>query len=158
MAAKSVALGTLVRVDFDGGTTYTTIGRMKGLGPPSQTGTEADGKELGDTLDVPIPGIESPSEFSFTQYWYPGEVAGAKVETAFNARRTAAGSGGGVLGVQLAYPHDGVASADTMPTEVFTARILSIGKATLDEPNSVFMRTVTCRRISAITAGTYTVP
>jgi len=158
MAAKSVALGTLVRIDFDGGTTYATIGRIKGAQPPNQTGTEADGKELDDTLDVPIPGIESPSEFTFTQYWYPGETAGAKVDTAFNARRDDAGSGGGVLGVQLAYPHDGIASAATMPTETFDVRILAISKASFDDPNSVFTRDVNCRRITAITAGTYTVP
>jgi len=158
MAAKSVALGTLVRIDFDGGTTYTTVGRIKGAQPPNQTGTEADGKELNDTLDVPIPGIESPSEFTFTQYWYPGDTEGAKVDDAFDARRDDAGSGGGVLGVQLAYPHDGTDSSDTMPTETFDVRLLAVAKAPADDPNSVFIRDVTCRRITAITAGTYTVP
>mgnify|MGYP000368455982 CR=1 FL=1 len=158
MGATSVALGTLVRIDFDGSTNYVTVGRIKGVQSPSQTGTEADGKELNDTYDVPIPGIEAPSDFTFTQYWHPGEVAGAKVETAFNARRDPAGSGGGVLGVQLAYPHDGIDSDDTMPTELFDARILTITKASLDEPNSVFTRDITCRRITPITTGTYTVP
>jgi|TARA_R100000049_G_C1955488_1_gene109229 hypothetical protein len=158
MAATNVALGTLVRVDHDGGTTYATVGRVKGMTPVGQQGTEADGKELDDTLDVPIPGIEGPSEFTFTQYWYPGDTAGTKFDTSFTNRHLASGSGGGVIGVQLAYPHDGIASTDDMPTQVFDARVISIGHTTQDEPNSVFMRDITLRRITAITESTYTVP
>lgn len=158
MAAKSVALGTLIRIDFAGGSTYATVARTKGHTPPDQVGTEADGKELGDTFEVPIMGIEGPSTYTLTQYWYPGDTVSDSFVAAFNNRRLDAGASGGVLGVQLAYPHDGVAQTDNMPTEEFTARVIGITKEPVGDPNGVYLWTITMRRTSAITESTYTVP
>ena len=158
MADKSISLGSLVRADFSGlAATYTAIGLVTGFTPPERPGTEADGKTLGETLDVPIPGIEGPAEFTFTQFYKPGETEVAKIDLAFDNRHLDA-AGGGVVSIQVAYPHDGIESGDTMPTEEFNVNILTIGPETIDEPNSTFRRLVTCRRITAVTLGTFLIP
>ncbi len=158
MANKSIALGALVRADFSGlATTYVEIGLVTGFTPPARPGTEADGKTLGEILDVPLPGIEGPAEFTFTQFYKPGETEAAKIDAAFDNRHLDA-AGGGVVSIQVAYPHDGVEPTDVMPTDEFDVKILMIGPEAVDEPNSTFKRLVTCRRITAITVGTFVVP
>jgi len=158
---KSIALGSRVEFDFDGtdpdsAPTYVDVGLVTGFQPPSRPGTEADGKVLGDTLDIPIPGIEGPAEFGFTQFYKPGATEVALVDLAFDNRRKPAGTGGGVVTVRITYPHDGVESGDIAPTEEFLVNILNIGPEAVSEPNSTFKRAVSCRRISGITASSLT--
>ena len=158
MAIRSTALGSIVSADFAGvATTYTVIGLVTGFTPPARPGTEADGKTLGDTLDVPIQGIEGPAEFVFTQFYQPAEPEVAKIDLAFDNRNKDA-AGGGVVSIRVAYPHDGIESGDTMPTEEFDVNVMNIGPESIDEPNSTFKRVVTCRRITDITPATFLVP
>ena len=159
MPNKSISLGSIVEADFDGDDptatpTYTPIGLVTGFGPPERPGTEADGKVLAEALDVPIPGIEGPAEFAFTQFYKPGETEVAKIDLAFDNRRKAAGVAGGVVTIRVQYPHEGFEVGAVIPTEAFLVNILTIGPETIDEPNSTFKRLITCRRISEITVGT----
>jgi hypothetical protein len=160
---KSIALGAIVEADFSGtdptgAPVYSAIGLTTGFTPPGRPGTEADGKILGDTLDVPLPGIEGPAEFTFTQFYTPGDAEVEKVDTAFDNRREPAGASGGVVTIRVLYPHNGTESGDTMPTEAFQVNILNIGPEEVSEPNSTFRRAVQCRRISDITKGSFLVP
>jgi hypothetical protein len=151
---KSIALGSVVSADFDGGTTYVAIGLTTGFTPPGRPGTEANGQTLAEPLDVPLPGIEGPAEFTFTQFYTPGDAEVEKVDTAFNNRRKPAGIGGGVVSIQVMFPQPDSVDPDIHPIQTFQVNILNIGPEEVSEPNSTFRRAVQCRRITDITTGT----
>ena len=65
---------------------------------------------------------------------------------------------GGVVTIRISYPHDGVESGDTMPTDAFLTRVVSIEPTEVSEPNSTFQRVVNMRRISDITKDTQLLP
>lgn len=134
--AKQIALGTLLKVDATQGGTFVTQPLVDGVTPPNRTRSEIEGKALGDTLDVPLLGIEAPSRISFTQFWHPGETEHEKLDTLFGSKDE--------FDVQIVTPHG------TPKTDEFTAQVVEITPEQLT-PTGAYKRSVTLLRTTAIT-------
>jgi len=152
---KQAALGSILEMDVSSPyTTYVAVSLVKDITPPGREREEADGRALGDILDVPVQGGEAASELVFNQFWHPGDADHELLDTAFGVD-TNPNSIGTTAGFRITYPHGGTKSGDTVFSDAFTGVVRSLGPATL-EPTGVMMREVAVRRTSAITRASYT--
>ena len=84
MAAHQLGLGTVVSVDEnDGGTGFTACTLVVDTKPPVRERELIDKTTLDGTLSTYSMGIEKHSEFSYTQYWEPGDTQHESVDTLF---------------------------------------------------------------------------
>ncbi len=84
MASRGLGLGTVIGVDEnDGGSVYTTITLITDFTPPARRRERIDGSALDSTLATYEGGIEQHSEFTFTQFWEPGDTQHASIDTLF---------------------------------------------------------------------------
>jgi len=136
MADKQIALGTLLKTDITTPASFVTHTLVKEITPPPRVREEIDGKDLGDTFDVPLLGIEQISKVTFVQYWHPGDTEHEKLDTVFGSRATFA--------VQIVTPH-------TVPkTDTFSVKVVRLAPATLST-GGTYQREVELLRTTAIT-------
>lgn len=137
MASKPIGLGSLVKCDFDGdGTTHETVGLTRDLTPPGRAYNLVEAVALEDTLEVAELGIEERSEFSFAQFWKPGDTAHEKIDTLFDDKDE--------VEWQIVYP------LATPITDEFLGKVSAISPEQIT-PKGTITRTVTVQRTSAIT-------
>lgn len=136
MATKQVALGTVLKTDHDQDASFDVMDCISSLTPPGRERAEIEGKCLGDTLDVPLLGIEAPSRLTFVQFWEPGDTEHEKLDTLFDSKAE--------FDVQIVTPHA------TPITDEFTAQVVRLGPEELT-PDSAYKREVVLLRTTAIT-------
>jgi len=136
MATKQIALGTILKTDHDSDTTFESMTLVSEITPPARAREEIEGKDLGDTLDVPLLGIEAPSRLEFNQFWHPGDTEHEKLDTLF-ANKT-------VFSAQIVTPHS------TPVTDEATFQVVSLTPEQLT-PSGAYKRGVVLLRTSAIT-------
>ena len=135
-ASKQIALGTLLKTDASTPASFVTMTLVREVTPPPQTREEIDGKDLGDTFDVPLLGIEEVSRCVFTQFWHPGDAEHEVIDTEFDATTEFA--------VQIVTPHA------TPVTDEFNVKVVGMTPAQLNT-GGTYQREVTLLRTSAIT-------
>lgn len=136
MADKQIALGTLLKTDITTPASFVTHTLVKEITPPPRVREEIDGKDLGDTFDVPLLGIEQVSKMTFKQYWHPGDTEHEKMDTVFGSKVA--------FDVQIVTPH-------TVPkTDKFTVKVIGLTPETLST-GGVYSRDVELLRTSSIT-------
>lgn len=87
MATRQIGLGTLVKVDDDdSGAGFTTVGEIVNVTPNGRTRELVDRTVLADTLATMAAGIEAHSEFSFMQFWHPGDTNHQLIDTLFGSK------------------------------------------------------------------------
>lgn len=87
MASVQLGLGTLVKVDEDDtGSTFTTCTLITTCTPPARERELVDATALADTLSTYSAGIEKHSEFTFDQYWEPGDTQHESIDILFGAK------------------------------------------------------------------------
>lgn len=136
MATKQIALGTILKTDITLAATFVTHTLVKEITPPPRTREKIEGKDLADTFDVPLLGIEQESECTFKQFWHPGDTEHEKMDTVFGTKVS--------FDVQIVTPHG------TPVTDKFTVKVVSLAPETLNT-GGVYSRDVTLLRTSAIT-------
>lgn len=136
MADKQIALGTILKTDITLAATFVTHTLVKEITPPPRLREEIDGKDLGDTFDVPLLGIEQVSKATFKQYWHPGDTEHEKMDTVFGSKIS--------FDVQIVTPHA------APKTDKFTVKCVGLTPETLSN-GGVYSRDVTLLRTSAIT-------
>lgn len=135
MATHQLGLGTLVGVDDnDSGSVYTTVTLITEANPPARKRERIDKTTLTDTLSTYGMGIETHSEFMFTQYWEPGDSVHELAETLFGTKNP--------ILWQVTYV-DGT-------TDVFEGVVSDIEPDPIKKDNFL-MRKVTIQRTGAIT-------
>lgn len=135
MADRQIGLGTIVKVDHDSDTTFTTVGCVKEATPPGQEREEADGTCFDDTVKQMLPGIETESEFPFMQVWDPTDTNHLIIDTLYASKAA--------VNWQIIYPFE------TPITEQFAGRVIGISPEKIDN-GSVISRTVRVRRTGTI--------
>lgn len=137
MATKQIGLGTLVKVDEnDDGTSHTTVTIVMDATPPARKRARIGQTSLDDTLETFAAGIESASEFQFTQYWHPTDTVHASLDTLFGAKT--------VVEFQVVYPFA------TPITDEFEGWVSDLEPQQISV-DGMIMRRVTIQRNSAIT-------
>ena len=137
MASKVIGLGSLVKCDFDDdGNSHETVGLTRDLTPPGRAYNLVEAVALEDTLEVAELGIEERSEFTFTQFWKPGDTGHEKIDTLFNNKTE--------VEWQIVYP---LASPIT---DEFLGKVSAIAPEQIT-PKGTISRAVTVQRTSAIT-------
>jgi len=136
MASKQIALGTILKTDHDQNGSFNNMTLVRQITPPTRVREEIDGKDLGDTLDVPLLGIEQVSKTTFVQFWHPGDSEHEKIDTLFVSKDE--------FDVQIVTPHA------TPVTDEFTAQVVSLSPATL-ETGGTYQREVVLNRTTDIT-------
>jgi len=134
--AKQLALGSLVKVDHDADTVYTTVGLTRTITPPGRSRVNVDGTVLADTLKTNEPGVEDFSEFSFMQLWHPNDTNHELIDTLFGAKTK--------VNWQVLY------GATPVSTDQFAGYVSQLGNEAL-EIDGVISRVVTVQRTGAIT-------
>jgi hypothetical protein len=138
-ALKQVAHGTIVKIDPDGDSSFTTLELVREFTPPPRQREQIDGRTLDDDFEVPLIGIESKSEFSLEQFWHPGDTNHELLDTAFDAKTEFA--------MQMVTPH-------TAPiTDEFDVIVVKLDPKAL-QPNGTYQRTVGFVRTTDITRTT----
>lgn len=135
MADRQIGLGTIVKVDHDADTVYTTIGCIKEATPPAEEREEADGTCFEDTVKQMLTGIETESEFNFLQVWDPTDTNHLIIDTLYSSKTA--------VNWQLIYPFD------TPITETFAGKVIGKSPEKIDN-GSVISRTVRVRRTGTI--------
>lgn len=136
MASKQIALGTLLKTDATTPATFATHTLVKEITPPPRVREEIDGKDLGDTFDVPLLGIEQVSKVTYKQYWHPGDTEHELIDTKFGNQVE--------FSIQIVTPH-------TVPvTDEFTVKVVGMSPETLST-GGVYSRDVELLRTGAIT-------
>jgi hypothetical protein len=135
MADRQIGLGTIVKVDHDADTTYTTIACAKEATPPNQVRVEVDATCFEDTVVQMLPGIEDESEFSFLQVWDPTDTNHLIIDALFTSKTA--------VNWQVIYPFA------TPITEIFAGRVVGLTPETISN-DSVISRTVMVRRTGSI--------
>lgn len=136
MASKQIALGTILKTDHNTDATFESMTLVDQITPPARTREEIEGKSLGDTLDVPLLGIEAPSRLEFTQYWHPGDSEHEKLDTLFGSKAE--------FDLQVVTPHS------TPVTDEFSGQVVSLSPEQLT-PSGAYKRQVVVLRTTAIT-------
>lgn len=136
MASKQIALGTILKTDHNTDATFESMTLVDQITPPARTREEIEGKALGDTLDVPLLGIEAPSRLEFTQYWHPGDSEHEKLDTLFGSKAE--------FDLQVVTPHS------TPVTDEFSGQVVSLSPEQLT-PSGAYKRQVVVLRTTAIT-------
>lgn len=136
MATKQIALGSILKTDHTLAATFVAHTLVDTITPPAREREEIEGKDLGDILDVPLIGIESPSRMEYTQFWQPGDTEHELLDTELDNN---------VEGdYQIVTPHA------TPVTDEFTGKVVRLAPEQLT-PSGAFKRQVTILRTSAIT-------
>lgn len=86
--SRVVASGSVVKVDHDNDTVYTTVGCVQNATPPGRVRAMGDSTCFEDTLEQMEVGIEEASEFAFTVIWEPGESTWNMLDALFTAKTT----------------------------------------------------------------------
>jgi len=136
MATKHIALGTILKTDIASDGVFVAHTLVEQITPPNRTREEIDAKVLGDTLDVPLTGIEGVSRMELVQHWEPDDTEHENLDTAFDANAE--------YDFQIVTPHD------TPITDEFSGKVVNLGPETL-EPSGAYKRSVTILRTSDIT-------
>jgi hypothetical protein len=136
MADKNLALGSVVKVDHDADATYTVVGNVTSVTPPGRKRVRVDQTALADTLKTYALGIEDFSEFTFAQYWDPGDTNHEIIDTLFGNNTD--------VNWQCLY------GSAPIQTDQFSGKVsdMTPGELTTD---GMIMRTVTVQRTGAIT-------
>lgn len=136
MATKQIALGSILKTDHTLAATFANHTLVDSITPPPREREEIEGKDLGDTLDVPLLGIEAPSRMEYTQFWHPGDTEHELIDTEFDNNAEGA--------YQIVTPHA------TPVTDEFTGKVVRIAPEALT-PSGAYKRAVTILRTSDIT-------
>lgn len=137
MASKQVALGTILKVDDDdSGATFTTITLAMDATPPARKRERIPTAALSDTLQTNSAGIELASEFSFNQYWHPGDTMHQMIDTLFGSKASVIWN--------IVTPHG------TPVTDSFEGWVSDMEPSVLTV-DGMYMRKVTVQRDTAIT-------
>lgn len=136
MATKQIALGTILKTDHTLAATFVAHTLVDSVTPPAREREEIEGKDLGDTLDVPLLGIESPSRMELTQFWHPNDTEHELLDTEFDNNAEGA--------YQIVTPHA------TPVTDEFSGRVVRLAPEVLT-PSGAYKRAVTILRTTAIT-------
>ena len=133
---KTIGKGTLVKLDpVNGGVTFVAVGCIRETTPPGRERNTAEGTCITDDLEIELPGNEAVSEFTFMQFWAPGETNDEIIDTLFGSK---------VSGEwQVTYP------LATPVVDVFSGFVKEIGPEQIVS-NEVLSRSVTVSRDSAI--------
>lgn len=126
-ATRTIALGTVVKWDPTGGTTWETIGKVDQITPVNGETEMVDASCIDDTREQMIPGIDKAGEFEFTALWRSGDDLYEDLDT---SRRT-----GDEPNWQI------VTSHATPVTETFRGFIKSISRPQVGK-SDVFKATV----------------
>lgn len=87
MAADfAIGLGTLVKVDHDGDTSFDTISAIPELTPPGQEREEVDITVLEDTMEQMRAGIDRATTFEFMLRWDPTDTNHAIISTLYGSK------------------------------------------------------------------------
>ena len=138
MATKQVGLGTIVAVDHDADSTYTTLDNTVEVTPPGRSRQGVDDTTLSDTLETEAAGIEEQSEFTFLQFFHVGDTNHAIIDTLFSAKTK--------VNWKITYPY---ATAKTWTFEGWVKQ-LSVERVTR---SGIISREVTVKRTGAITVA-----
>ena len=136
MATKQLALGSLVKVDHNDDTVFTTVGLTRTITPPGRSRVNVDGTVLADTLQTNEPGIEAFSAFQFLQLWHPGDSNHTMLDTLFDNKTK--------VDWQVLY------GSSPIRTMTFEGYVSDLGPEPL-EVNGVIARQITVQRTGAIT-------
>ena len=137
MANKLLGLGTVIKVDENGdGDAHTTVTLVVNATPPARERELIDGTALADSLATYEAGIEMHSEFTFTQFWEPGDTQHESIDTLFGNKN--------VVQWQILY------TSTPAKTHTFTGFVSRLAPNTI-EVNGLLMREATVQRKSAIT-------
>lgn len=82
-ADKSVGFGTLVKVDHDADTVFTTLELVTDVKPPKKAYKMVDATVLADTAEQTECGIEEQTEFPMTHFWDPTDTNHSMLDTLF---------------------------------------------------------------------------
>lgn len=96
--------GTKLSITTDGGTTYTQVFGIKGLGATGQTKPEADVTPLEATSKEYIAGINEGESKTISMFWDEGDAGQAALKAAEVA--------GDVVGIKIEFPNTKVATFD----------------------------------------------
>ena len=136
-ASKQLALGSLVKVDHNDDTVFTTVGLTRTITPPGRARVNVDGTVLADTLKTYEPGVEDFSEFQFMQLWHPNDSTNHELIDTLFANKTK-------VDWQVVY------GATPTATDTFEGYVSNLAPETL-EIDGVIARAVTVQRTGAIT-------
>jgi hypothetical protein len=133
---KVLGFGTLVKVDHDLNTVFTTVGNLKEVTPPPRERNTADGTALEDTIEQLDPGTHKANEFTFMQIWKVKNTNHEIIDTLYNS--------GAKVPWQVVYPQD------TPVTDQFTGWVKKIAP-TVKGPNEYWTREITVQQTTVIT-------
>lgn len=133
---KQIGLGTLVKVDHDADTVFTTVACVRNLTPPKRSKNQADATCIDDTLEKTLSGLEAASDFAFEQFWDPTDSNCTMIDTLLTNNTE--------VNWQLVFPFG------TPITAAFSGRVIDTTPSQVDN-NTVIARSVMVRRDSAIT-------
>ena len=136
MADKQAAQASILSLDHDDNATYETMTLVISITPPPRDRELLEGKDLGDTFDVPLFGIENQSQMSFTQFWDESDTEHTKIDTIFGTKFVASW--------KITTPHG------TPQTIDFDGVVVNITPAEI-AVGGTYQRTVTVQRVTAIT-------
>lgn len=112
---RVLGLGTLVKADFAGGSSYETIACVQEVAPPDSERESVDGTCLDDDREVMLPGIPKATEFSFKALWRSGSDLFEDLKDAHDNKNDVAW--------QIIWPFE------TPKTEAFKGWIKKLGRA-----------------------------
>lgn len=139
MPSKRIGKGTVVSVDALDNAEFTPIGMVVETTPPPRSRVGVDGQTLGEDLATEEPGVEEVSEFTFRQFWHPGDTNHEIIDTLFGSQ--------GKVDWRCILPY----------TKAVTLTFKGWVKAMTPETvtvNDIISREVTVSRTSAITTTT----
>lgn len=136
MAVKHITLGSILKTDHDQDATFENMTLVNQITPPPRSREETEGRDLADTLTVPLQGIEAVSRMEFEQFWEPGDTEHEKLDTLFDSKAEA--------DFQLVTAHD------TPVTDEFSGQVTALTPAEWTVQGA-YMRRVTITRTTAIT-------
>lgn len=133
---KQIGLGTLVQVDHDEDTNFTTVACVRTLTPPPRSSNQADATCIDDPLEIFLNGVETASDFPVGQFWDPTDPNCQIIDTLKDS--------GANVPWRIVYPFG------TPITQAFSGRVISIVP---DEVNNgaTISRMFTVRRSTPIT-------
>ena len=135
MADKSIGLGTLVKVDHDADTVFTTVSCIRNVTPAGRSKNQADATCIEDTLEQTLSGLEAASDMPFEQFWDPTDTLCTMIDTLLDNDT--------VVNWQVVFPFA------TPIMAAFSGRVIATTPSQIDN-NTVISRTVMVRRDSAI--------
>lgn len=133
---KQIGLGTLITVDHDADTVFTTVACVRNLTPPGRSKNQADATCIDDPLEKTLSGLEASSDFPFEQFWDPTDSNCAIIDTLLDNDTQ--------VNWKIVFPFD------TPITAAFSGRVIATTPSQVDN-NTVIARSVMVRRDSAIT-------